>query len=114
MGYQERRVALIAKRAAAHLEPGERIQTGFIAQTGSLLFTAKIWTFVVTDRAVLIVGGNQVQRLPRDVSFGEPNGMYHRIELDRRYKVHRQYYPEITAANEALRAMRSGEQPEGH
>ncbi len=30
MGYQERRVKLIAKRAAPHLEPGERVQTGFL------------------------------------------------------------------------------------
>jgi hypothetical protein len=51
------------------------------------------------------VGRDGVQRLPRDFRFGEPTGMYHKIELDRRYKVHRQYYPEITAADEALRAM---------
>jgi hypothetical protein len=102
MGYRERRVELIAKRAAPHLEPGEQIQTGFIAQTGSSIFTTRVWTFVVTDRAILIVGRDGAQRVPRDFRFGEPAGMYHKIELDRTYKVHRQYYAEITAADEAL------------
>ncbi|QWF76773.1 hypothetical protein [Amycolatopsis sp. CA-230715] len=106
MGYRERRIALIADRAAPHLEPGERIQTGFIAQTGSWIFTARVWTFVATDRAILIVGRGEARRLPRDHRFGEPTGMYHKIELDRTYKVHRQYFPEIIAADEALRDMR--------
>ncbi|RSM85723.1 hypothetical protein DMH04_16085 [Kibdelosporangium aridum] len=105
MGYKERRVELIAKRAAPHLAPGEQIQTGFIAQTGSWLFTARVWTFVVTDRAILIVNRDGAQRLPRDFRFGKPTGMYHEIELDRTYKVHRQYYSEIAAADEALREM---------
>jgi hypothetical protein len=107
MGYRERRIALIAKRAAPHLEPGEQIQTGFIAQTGRWIFTVPVATFVATDRAILVVGRDGVQRLPRDFRFGEPTGLYHLIELDRTYKVHRQYYPEITAADEALREMRS-------
>jgi hypothetical protein len=112
MGYRERRVELIASRAAPYLEPGEQIQTGFVAQTGSL-FTAQVWTFVVTDRAILVVHRGGVQRLPRDFRFGDPTGMYHRIELDRTYKVHRQYYPEITAADEALSAMQArGNPPE--
>jgi hypothetical protein len=111
MGYQERRVELIAERAAPHLEPGEQIQTGFIAQTGSWIFTARVWTFVATDRAILIVGRDGVRRLPRDMRFGEPTGMYHKIELDRTYKVHRQYYPEISAADEALSETQAGGNP---
>jgi hypothetical protein len=114
MGYKERRIAMIAERAAPHLEPGERIQTGFIAQTGSWIFTVPVATFVITDRAILIVGRDGAQRLPRDFRFGEPAGMYHEIELDRTYKVHRQYYPEIIAADEALRDMQArGNPPEG-
>jgi hypothetical protein len=105
MGYQERRVELIAKRAAPHLEAGEQIQTGFVAQSGSGIFNVRVWTFVVTDRAVLVVGRGGVQRFRRGFLFGEPTGMYHTIELDRTYKVHRQYYAEITAADEALRDM---------
>jgi hypothetical protein len=66
MGYQERRVELIAKRAVPHLEPGE------------------------------------------------PTGMYHKVEFDRAYKVHRQYYPEITAADEALRAMQAMREDRPH
>lgn len=113
MGYRERRVELIAERAAPHLEPGEQIQTGFIAQSGSGIFTVPVATFVVTDRAILIVGRDGAQRLPRDFRFGEPTGLYHKIELDRTYKVHRQYYSEITAADEALRDMQArGNPPE--
>ncbi|GHH29015.1 hypothetical protein GCM10018780_86430 [Streptomyces lanatus] len=93
---------MIAKRAAPHLEPGERIQTGFIAQSGSWI-TARVWTFVVTDRAILIVSRKGAQRLPRDFWFGTPSGVYHSIELDRTYKVHRDYYAEVKTADEALR-----------
>jgi hypothetical protein len=114
MGYRERRVELIAKVAAPHLEPGEQIQTGFIALTGWWIFTVPVATFVATDRAILIVGRDGVQRLPRDVHLGEPTGMYHRIELDRTYMVHRQYFSEITSANEALREMQArGNLPDG-
>ncbi|NUQ97973.1 MAG: hypothetical protein HOY79_15950 [Streptomyces sp.] len=113
MGYQERRVELIAKRAAPHLEPGEQIQTGFIAQTGWLIFTVPLCTFVATNRAILIVGRGGVRRLSRDFRFGKPTGLYHKIELDRTYKVHRQYFPEIIAADEALREMQArGNPPE--
>lgn len=114
MGYRERRAELIGKRAAPHLEPGEQIQAGFIAQTGSWIFTVRVWTFVVTDRAILIVGRDGVQRLSRDFRFGEPTGMYHKIEFDRMYKVHRQYDSEITAADKALRKTQAcGDLPEG-
>ncbi|GAA1961105.1 hypothetical protein [Amycolatopsis minnesotensis] len=107
MGYRERRVELIATRAAPHLEPGEQIQTGFIAQTGSLIFTARVWTIIVTDRAILVVRGGRAERFRRDVLLGAPTGMYHSIELDRAYRVHKQYFQEIAAADEALREMRS-------
>jgi hypothetical protein len=111
MGYQERRVELISTRAAPHLEPGEQIQTGFIAQTGSLIFTVRVWTFVVTDRAILIVRRGHALRLHRDILFGEPTGVYHAIQLDRKYRVHKQYYKEIAAADKALREMRSRDNP---
>jgi len=42
VGYQERRVMMIANRATPYLEPGERIQTGFIAQSGSWVFTVRV------------------------------------------------------------------------
>ncbi|WP_129843006.1 hypothetical protein [Streptomyces sp. RFCAC02] len=104
MGYRERRVALIAKHAAPHLQPGEQIQTGFIASS-SARFSVRVWTFVATDRAILIVSRGGVQRLPRDIWFGAPSGMYHGIVLDRAYKVHRDYFAEVRAADEALRDM---------
>jgi hypothetical protein len=111
VGYQERRVEMISTRAAPHMEPGERIQTGFMAQTGSLIFTARVWTIVVTDRAILVLHGGHASRFGRDVVFGEPTGMYHAIQLDRRYRVHRQYYKEVAAADEALREMQSHDKP---
>ncbi|MEO3928783.1 hypothetical protein ABGB07_33725 [Micromonosporaceae bacterium B7E4] len=111
MGYKERRVKIIATRAAPHLEPGEQIQTGFITVTGSGIFTVPAETFVVTDRAILIVGRGEAQRLPRDFWFGKPTGMYHKIELDRTYKVHRQWYQEVITADEALREMRTPDDP---
>jgi hypothetical protein len=106
VGYQERRVEFFAKRAAPHLEPGERIQTGFVALTGFFIFTAP-HTIVATDRAILILERGGVQRLSRDVRFGRPTGLYHKIQLDRAYKVHRQYYQELAAADEALREVQT-------
>lgn len=64
MGYRERRAELWAERAASYLEAGEQIQTGFIAQTGWFIFTVPIATFVATDRAILVLSGHDVQRLP--------------------------------------------------
>ncbi|MDA2815003.1 hypothetical protein O4J56_30440 [Nocardiopsis sp. RSe5-2] len=79
--------------------------------TGSGLFTRPAEWIVVTDRAVLVVDGREAQRLPRDVSFGKPTGMYHTIELDRTYKVHRQWYQEVIAADEALRGQQDPDDP---
>ncbi|WP_432947446.1 hypothetical protein ACQPXM_10940 [Kribbella sp. CA-253562] len=108
MGYQERRAKAIAEQAAPHLEPGEQIQTGFLAVTGGAIFNVGWWV-VVTDRAILVVRRGQAVRGPRDVLFGEPKGVYHSITLDQQYRVHRQYYPELLAADEALRQMRSAD-----
>ncbi|MFD2472361.1 hypothetical protein [Amycolatopsis silviterrae] len=107
MGYQERRVELIAKRAAPHLEPGEKVQTGFIALTGWLIFTVPECTVVATDRAILAIGRDGTRRFPRETRFGRPTGLYHKIYLGRGYKVHRQYYREIAAADDVLREMRA-------
>ncbi|PWR12597.1 hypothetical protein DKT68_02870 [Micromonospora acroterricola] len=111
MGYKERRAEMIATQAAPHLEPGEQVQTGFMTVTGWGIFTVPAETFVVTDRAILIVGRGGAQRLPRDVRFGKPTGIYHRIKLDRTYKVHRQWYQEVIAADEALREMQTHDDP---
>ncbi|ONI75823.1 hypothetical protein BWI15_08400 [Kribbella sp. ALI-6-A] len=110
MGYQERRAKQIAAQAAPHLEPGEQIQTGFLAVTGGAIFNTGWWV-VVTDRAILVVRRGQSVRVPRDVVFGEPKGVYHPIVLDQRYRVHRQFYQELVAADEALRQMRAGDNP---
>lgn len=101
---------MISNRAAPHLEPGEQIQTGFVAQTGSP-FTARVWTIIITDRAILVVHRREALRGPRDVLLGEPTGMYRAIQLDRRYWVHRQYYKEVIAADAALRETRSRDNP---
>jgi hypothetical protein len=62
-----------------------------------------VWTFVATDRAILIIGRGGARRLRRDLCFGTPTGTYHKIKLDRTYKVHRQYFPETSAAGQARR-----------
>jgi hypothetical protein len=111
VGYKERRAKMIAARAAPHLEPGEQVQTGFITLAGSGIFTVPAETFVVTDRAIIIVGGDEVRRIPRDFWFGKPIGLYHKFEVDRRYKVHRQWYKEVIAADEALRRMQNHDDP---
>lgn len=106
MGYRERRVRMIADRAAPYLEPGEQIQTGFMTLAGSGIFTVPTETIVVTDRAILVVGRHDAQRLPRALWFGKPTGIYYTFVLDRPFKVHRQWFKEVVAADEALRAMR--------
>jgi hypothetical protein len=111
VGYKERRAKKIATLAEPHLEPGEQIQTGFMTIKGSGIFTWPAEWFVVTDRAILIVGRREVQRLPRDFWFGKPTGLYHMIELDRTYKVHRQWYQEVIAADEALRGKQNPDDP---
>ncbi|MEU7801651.1 hypothetical protein AB0B10_20530 [Micromonospora arborensis] len=111
MGYKERRAEMIATRAAPHLEPGEQIQTGFVTTIGWLIFTMPAETIVVTDRAILVVGRSGVERLPRDLSFGKPTGVYHKFQLDRTYRVHRQWYPEVIAADEALRERHTQDDP---
>ncbi|WP_430498215.1 hypothetical protein ACQRWP_25170 [Micromonospora trifolii] len=111
MGYKERRAKMIATRAAPHLEPGEQIQTGFVTLAGSGIFTVPAETFVVTDRAILVLGSSEAQRLSRDFWFGKPTGLYYKFELDHTYKVHRQWYPEVIAADEALREMQAQDDP---
>lgn len=111
VGYKERRAKMIATLAAPHLEPGEQIQTGFVTLAGTGIFTVPAETFVVTDRAILVLGRGQAQRLPRDFRFGKPTGLYYKFGLDRTYKVHRQWYPEVIAADEALGATHTQDDP---
>ncbi len=111
MGYRERRVEMIARAAAPYLEPGEQIRTGFMTVTGSGIITVPAETIVVTDRAILVVGRSGAQRLPRDFRFGKPTGLYHTFELDRTYKVHRQWFKEVVAADEALGASSADDGP---
>jgi hypothetical protein len=87
VGYRERRSEMLATQAAPHLEPGEQVQTGFMTLTGWGIFTMPAETFVVTDRAILVMGRGGVQRLPRDLRFGRPTGLYYRFHLDRTYRV---------------------------
>ncbi|CAL9333842.1 hypothetical protein [Streptomyces sp. NPDC057340] len=59
------------------------------------------------------MGRGEARRLPRDCWFGRPTGLYYEFELDRTYRVHRQWYPEVNAADQALREMQShGNPPE--
>ncbi|MGW4461237.1 hypothetical protein [Micromonospora sp. NPDC004704] len=102
---------MIAAKAAPHLEPGEQIQTGFMTLTGRGIFTVPAETFVVTDRAILVIAPGGTHRLPRNSWFGKPTGFYYRFQLDRSYRVHRQWYQEVIAADEALREMQAHDDP---
>ena len=113
MGYKERRAKMIAKVAAPHLKRGERIQTGFGTVIGPGIFTKPGEWIIATNRGVLVVGPGTALRFPRDIRFGKPTGIYHRIQLDRPYKVHRQWYPEVIAADEALQKARDDPAEDG-
>ncbi|ALG08287.1 hypothetical protein AOZ06_16455 [Kibdelosporangium phytohabitans] len=110
MGYLERRAAMVAKQAAPHLRPGEQLQTGFVAATGWFIFKVPTWV-IVTDRSIVVLARQGVQRRSREIYSGKPARLYHAITLDRSYKVHRDYYKELVIADEALRAMQSRGNP---
>jgi hypothetical protein len=115
----------LAERAAPYLEPGERIQSVFLAQSGpspywSLLtywitiFKAGFATIVVTDRAIVVLKNGRLTgskaksllaRGPRNVWLGTPTGLWGQIQLDQRYWVHKRFHKDVVAADDALRAM---------
>jgi hypothetical protein len=115
--------------AVPYLEPGEQIQSIFLAQSGPspywillsiwiVVFSAGYSTVVVTDRAIVILRnvrfvGTRAKALrmrgTRNVWLGQPQGPWGSIQLDRKYWVHKRFHKDVAAADNALRAM----QPHG-
>ena len=112
----------LAQRATPFLEPGEQIQSVFLAQSGPspywsflsmwiVLFTAGYATVVTTDRAIIVLRNGRLMgtransllaRLPRQ-PMDEPSGLWGQIHLDgKRYWVHRRFHKDVTAANKAI------------
>jgi len=113
----------LAERARPYLEPGETIQSVFIAQSGPspylmflsaliVIFTASYATVVVTDRAIVVLRNGRFngkptglhQRGPRNVRLGQPSGIWQKITLDKPYWVHRRFHKDLAAADDALAA----------
>jgi hypothetical protein len=115
----------LAERATPYLEPGERIQSVFLAQSGPspywailtfwiVILAAGYSTVVVTDRAIVVLRNGRLigskakalrVRLPRNTPMGTPSGLWGSITLDRRYWVHKRFHSDVAAADQALQAM---------
>ena len=119
----------LVQRALPHLEPGERVQSVFLAQTGPspywillsawiVIFSAGYSVVVVTDRAILVLRGGRMvpsrvkgvrYRAPRNQWFGLPTGLWGRVAIaGRGFWVHRRFHKDVLAADAALAAMFPG------
>jgi hypothetical protein len=113
----------LRSNAQAHLDQGETIQAAFPAQTGpspyflllSYIFFFWLRSFVVaaTDRRIVVFKSSVwrpsltreiVDTHPRETRLGPPGkGLYHAVHLgDERYWVHRRFFKDVRAADEAL------------
>jgi hypothetical protein len=114
----------LANWARPYLEPDEEIQAVFLVQSVSpywILISILIGVFsdgyrtvVVTDRAIVLLRNGRMlgarpkevaQRRPRDEWLGDPKGIWGRVQLDRKYWVHKRFHKEVVAADTALQAM---------
>ncbi|KNX36390.1 hypothetical protein [Luteipulveratus halotolerans] len=121
----------LAKRMEPYLEPGERIQSVFMAQAGPspywlfLTYLMFFWfrpvVIAVTDRNVVIVNTGKFWtttfpkklhlRGPRMVWFGEQSGLWGSIQLDEKYYVHKRFHKDVRAADAALHQMQQAGVP---
>ena len=109
----------LAQRATPFLEPGEQIQSIFLAQSGAspywsllsawiVVVTAGYATVAVTDRAVVVLRNGRLTgsrpksllvRLPRQ-PLGHPSGLWGQVRLgDKRYWVHKRFHKDVEAGN---------------
>jgi hypothetical protein len=112
----------LAQRATPFLEPGEQIQSVFLAQSGPspywsflsawiVIIAAGYATIVVTDRAVVVlrngrltgsVAKSVIARLPRQ-PMESPSGLWGQLNLGgTRYWVHKRFHKDVEAANAAI------------
>jgi hypothetical protein len=118
----------LAQRATPFLEPGEQIQSVFLAQSGPspywsflsswiVIIAAGYATIVVTDRAVVVlrngrltgsVAKSMIARLPRQ-PMDSPSGLWGQLNLGgTRYWVHKRFHKDVEAANAAIAGSVSG------
>ncbi|MGH3247139.1 MAG: hypothetical protein ACRDOI_13130 [Trebonia sp.] len=114
----------LAQRAAPFLEPGEQIQSIFLAQSGAspywsflsawiVVITAGYATVAVTDRAVVVLRNGRftgtrpkslLARLPRQ-PLDHPSGLWGKVHLNgTRYWVHKRFHKDVEAGNAAIAA----------
>jgi hypothetical protein len=112
----------LAQWAAPFLEPGEQIQSIFLAQSGAspywrflsswiVVLTAGYATVVVTDRSVVVLRNGRLMgnrpksvlaRLPRQ-PLDDPSGLWGKLNLNgTRYWVHLRFHKDVKAANAAI------------
>ena len=110
-------------RAQPLLEPGEKIQQAFLAQTGPdpnlvfltwlVLFLAKYFVVVATDRNIVVFRARMwlpagprevVVRLPRETTIGPTSGaLWSKVSIMVNGKplwVHRRFYKDVQAGDE--------------
>lgn len=115
----------LRERAQPHLEPGEEIQSVFLAQTGPTpwlagaigaliyFFVAKYRVVVVTDRSIVLLNAGAFvptkpkgvfARLPRNTQLGPYEAkVWGKVVLgDTRHWVHRRFKGDVEAADAAL------------
>jgi hypothetical protein len=118
----------LAQRAAPFLEPGEQIQSVFLAQSGAspywsflsawiVIITAGYATVAVTDRAIVVlrngrltgsVAKSLLARLPRQ-PLDNPSGLWGQLNLGgTRYWVHKRFHKDVEAANAAIAGSVAG------
>ena len=112
----------LAQRATPFLEPGEQIQSVFLAQSGAspywsflsawiVIITAGYATVVVTDRAIVVlrngrllgsVAKSLIARLPRQ-PMDSPSGLWGQVHLGgTRYWVHKRFHKDVAAASAVI------------
>jgi hypothetical protein len=118
----------LAERATPFLEPGEQIQSVFLAQSGAspywsilstwiVIISAGYATVVVTDRAIVVlrngrltgsVAKSLIARLPRQ-PMDNPSGLWGQVNLGgTRYWVHKRFHKDVEAANAAIAGSVTG------
>jgi hypothetical protein len=110
---------------AAHLlQPGETIQSIFLAQTVSayfalisywiIIFSNAYRVVVVTDRRILVCYSGRLRQtpvkdvnreLPRSTRIGPPSGLWYRCDtLGGQLYINKRFHKDVTAADAALTA----------
>ena len=109
-------------RAQPLLEPGERIQAIFLAQSGPnpgflfltylMVFWTKYWVVAVTDKRIAVLRAPKMtpskptalaESFPRDTPLPEPGGtLWTELQLGgTRYWVHRRFWNDLREAKAA-------------